>query len=597
MKKALIILSLFFYFGVSYSQEDMQLAMGYFNGGEYDKAEVLFDKLYKQRNSKFYFDYYLECLVQQEKFSEAEKRVEKELKKNPNDLTFSVDLGYINKQQGNIDEAEKQYKYVIKNLPINANKIIEVGNSFFRKKEYDWAEKTYVEGNELMNNQFMQNLANVYAAQRKFEGMIESYLDYANSDYSKLPNVKTTFESYMNNDVNDEFTDILQRVLLTRIQKGNNEVYEELLVWFYIKKGEFLNAYIYGKALDKRKNENGVRVFRIGELAFENEDYSTANKAFSYVVEKGVAYPYFFKARFALLDVMYYQVENGEITSEEEIKRLEENYLTVINELGISQRTVDLIVDLAHLQAFYLNKEQEALTLLQDALNIVGLTDDFKAKFMLELGDIFVFAEMPWDAVLTYARIEEFFPSLEITDDAKFKKAKVYFYLGEFNWAKDQWDILKGSPSKLIANDAIYWSYFIDENLGYDSLQIGLKKYVRADLYFYQHNYDAAILTADTIIRDFSSEPVVPQTFYLKYEVYEQTKEYQKAAMNLEAIVEDYSYAMFADKALFELAELYDYKLDNKEKAADCYKKILFDFQGSLYSEPSRTRYRELSGL
>ena len=104
------------------------------------------------------------------------------------------------------------------------------------------------------------------------------------------------------------------------------------------------------------------------------------------------------------------------------------------------------------------------------------------------------------------------------------------------------------------------------------------------------------LLIADTIIQDFSSNPIVPSTHYLKYQVYVETKEYQKAAMNLEIIVEQYSYAMWADKALFELAELYEYKLDNKEKATECYKKLLFDFEGSLYTDQSRKKYRELSG-
>lgn len=595
MKKFITIFILIIISYSAIAQQDMQIAMGYYNNKEYEKAEVLFDKLYKQRKSKFYFDYYLECLVFQEKFKEAEKRVEKEIKKNPNNLTFNIDLGYLKKQQGNESESEKEYKYVLKNLPNNKNQIIDIGNSFSRKKEYSWAEKTYIKGNELLDNEFLQYLANVYASQRNNEQMIETYLDYVNNDYSKMATVQNIFSSYLQHDVNNEFALLLQRSLVVRIQKKNNEVYEELLIWYYIKKSEYSNALIYAKALDKRNNENGVRVYRIGQKAFDNEDFKTANKAYTYVVEKGDKYPYFFQSRFALLKVLYSQVENGGITSNEEIKDLENRYLSIINELGISERTVDLIIDLAHLQAFYLGKQEEAISLLQEALN-KNVTDDFKAAFMIELGDIYVFAEMPWDAVITFAKVEENYGNLQITDDAKFKKAKVYFYLGEFEWAKSQWDILKGSPSKLISNDAIYWAYFIDENLGEDSTHQALKIYARADLYFYQKNYNNVIISADSIIQNFSSDPVVPSAYYLKYQCYIATKEYQKAALNLEIIVDKYSYSLFADKALFELAELYENQLNNKEKAIECYKKLLFEFEGSLYTDQSRKKFRELSG-
>lgn len=597
MKNIIFSFAFLFLSNFLFSQQDMQLAMEYFKSSEFEKAEVLFEKLYKEKKSKFYFDYYLDCLINQEKFKEAQKKIEKEIKKHPNDLTYKVDMGYLLKKQGKESDAEKEFKSIIKNLPKNKSAIINIGNSFVRKKEYYWAEQTYLEGNKIFVNQFFQHLANVYASERNNAKMIEAYLDLLKTDSKKMATVKSVFTSYMQYDVNDEFTDILRQALIIRVQKDKLETFEELLVWFYQENADFFNAFIYAKALDKRNNENGVRIYRIGNLAFENEDFNTANKAFSYVVDKGVKFPYYFKARFALLDVLYFQVEKGDITTKEEIEDLEQKYLLIINELGISQRTVDLIVNLAHLQAFYIGKSEESITLLLEAIDIEGLSDDFKAKFMLELGDVYVYAEMPWDAVLTYAKIEDRYPNLEITDDAKFKKAKAYFYLGEFQWAKDQWDILKGSPSKLMANDAIYWSHFVDENSSYDSTQNSLKMYARADLYFYQKKYPDAIATVDSIINQYGAEPVVPQGFFLKYEIYKQNKEYQKAAMNLEKIIEQYSYVLFADKALFELAELYENELDNKEKAAEAYKTILFDYQGSLYTEPSRKKYRELSGL
>ena len=567
--------------------------MGYFNSQEYNKAEVLFDKLYKQRNTKYYFDYYLECLIFQEKYDDARKRIKKEMRKNPNDLTFYIDLGYLEKKQGNNSEAQKQFQHVLDKIEGNRSLIINIGNSFVRKKEFDWAEKVYKKGNDLLDNIFLQYLANIYASQRKHEQMIETYLDYVGSDYSKISTVQNVFASNMQYDVNNEFANALQRSLLKRIQNNRNDVYEELLIWYYVEKTEFFNAFIYAKALDKRNKENGVRVFRIGKKAATNEDFTTANKAFNYVVDKGENYPYFDKAKFALLEVLYYQVENGEITSDDEISNLENNYLSVINKNGISEETVDLIVDLAHLQAFYLGKHQEAIDLLQDAMQSSGV-QDFKATFMIELGDIYVFAEMPWEAVLIFAKVEKNFSNLELTDDAKFKKAKVYFYLGEFDWAKSQWDVLKGSPSKLISNDAIYWSQFISENLSEDSLQLAMKKYARADLYFYQKKYPKTISTADSIILNFSSEPIISSVYYLKYQVYVATGEFQKAAMNLETIVGQYSYAMWTDKALFELAELYENQLNNKEKATESYKKLLFEFEGSLYTDQARKKYREL---
>ncbi len=595
MKKILTLIFLSSIFNLAFSQS-MQLAMQYYNNEEYEKAEVIFENLYKKRKAIYYFDYYIDCLLLQEKFNLAERKTNREIRRNPKKIAFRVTLGYIYRKQNKDTQADNEFKSVYKNIGKNKPEIISVGNSLIRKNEYEWAEKIYITGEDFFPGEFLQSLANVYAYQRKYNLMVEKYLDFVELDYSKISTVKRIFKSYMNHDVNDEFTSILENSLIKRVQKRNNkDVFYELLIWFYLQKSNFYSALIYAKAIDKRNTENGVRVFRIGQKAYDNDDFETANKAYNYVVNKGKNLPYYNNAKFALLKVMYKQVENNQINTPDEIKKVENQYLQIISESGISNKTVALIVDLAHLQGFFLNKEEEAISLLKEALQINGLSDKFKSEFLLELADIYVHANKPWDAVLCYGKIEKDFPNLQITDKAKFRKAKTYFYLGQFGWAQDQWDILKGSPSKLIANDAIYWSNFIDENAGQDTNYKALKTYARADFKLFTGQYSKALLISDSIVKNFSGDNIVPFTYHLKYRIYMQTKEYQKAAMNLEKIVQQYSYAIWADKAVFELAQLYENKLNNKTKAAELYKKILFDYKGSFYTDKARKRYRALS--
>jgi len=594
-----LFISIFFLFSLSisiFAQQDAQLAMEYFNDKEFAKAESLFEKLYKSNNNKFYYEYFIDCLVEQKKFSEAEKSIQKEIKKNPADLTFYIDLGFVFKSQNNETEADKQFKYVLKNIPPDFNKIVQIGNSFIRRKEYSYAEKTYQRGNEFYSNQFLQYLANVYASQRKYYEMIETYLDYALNDYSKIKVLQDVFTSYMSFDVNNEFSDILQKSLILRVQKATNDVYDELLIWFYTQKTMYAEALIYAKAIDKRKKENGVRIINIADLAFANKNYSVANSGYTYVVEKGAILPYYNNARFSLLKVTYQQVIDGEITDAVQLKNIENQYLDIIQEMGVNQKSVDIIIDLSHLQAFYLNKEKEGIDLLTEASNIPNISPALKAAFLLELGNIYVKKGELWDAVVSFAKIEENYPSLEIADLAKLQKAKTYFYLNQFTWAQNQWDVLKGSPSKLIANDALYWSHFLSENLGADSTQAAMKMFAKVNLYIYQGEFLKANLSADTIIKNYSSETIIPAVYFLKYEISYKTKEYQKAAMNLQYIIDNYNYDTNCDKYVFLLAELYEYKLNDKVKASEYYKKVLFDFGGSIYTEPARKKYREISG-
>ena len=64
----------------------------------------------------------------------------------------------------------------------------------------------------------------------------------------------------------------------------------------------------------------------------------------------------------------------------------------------------------------------------------------------------------------------------------------------------------------------------------------------------------------------------------------------------LEEIVKIYGTDILADNAVFKLAQIYDKLLGDEIKAKDYYKKILFDYKGSLFGVEARKRFREIGG-
>ena len=69
---------------------------------------------------------------------------------------------------------------------------------------------------------------------------------------------------------------------------------------------------------------------------------------------------------------------------------------------------------------------------------------------------------------------------------------------------------------------------------------------------------------------------------------------YTQAADHLQEINENFSYGLLADDALFMLAELFNYHLDEKEKAKELYRLMLTRYPGSVFIEESREKFREL---
>src|SRR5262245_24957078 len=84
---------------------DTTLAAYYFEKGEFEKAEVYYEKLYKQYKSKNYFDRYFMCLFYQQRYAECETLAEKQIKRDPYDIDSKFLLAMVYEETNREKEA------------------------------------------------------------------------------------------------------------------------------------------------------------------------------------------------------------------------------------------------------------------------------------------------------------------------------------------------------------------------------------------------------------------------------------------------------------------------------------------------------------
>jgi tetratricopeptide (TPR) repeat protein len=253
-------------------------------------------------------------------------------------------------------------------------------------------------------------------------------------------------------------------------------------------------------------------------------------------------------------------------------------------------------MEMSHIQAFYSDKSNEAISNLKEALNTPGITDMQKAETKMLLADIHVLHSDIWEAALFYMQVENDFKFEPIGHEAKFKNARIFYYDGEFDFAQAQLGVLKESTSKLIANDALKLSLLITDNFGLDSNFRAMSWYANGDLLIEQHKYTEAFQLFDSIILTFPYHSLGDEILLVKAKAMQQQGKWEDAIRFLEELLKYHKEDILADDAIFQLAEIYENQLNNKEKAADFYKIILFDYKGSLYSEEARKRFRSLRG-
>ncbi len=584
--------------GIVHGQStDNQLAFEYFNSNEFDKAAELYKKLYEANRSKMYFNYYIRCLVELEEYKKAEKYIKKQIRRDSPDPAFYVELGALYKKQHKNDNATKQYEEALELISNDRTTTIQLANAFLYKQEYEYAEKTYLTAREKNKREkFHLELANIYSIKRDSEKMLDEYLGLLESSSKHMKTVQNRLQYLLSRDEDKKLSSLIRTALLRYVQKSRKTVFSEMLVWLFLQEKKFSAAMRQAIALDKRLGEAGKRPVAISKIALDNDDYDVAMKGFEYAVKLGRDMPFYSKGHFGKLNTMYRKVTHNMIRTPKEIAVIEESYLKTLDEFGTNSITINLLKDLAHLQAFYLEKPEEAVALLEKAIKIPRILPRTVAECKIELADIMLLNGNVWDATLYYGQAEKANTENPIGHLAKFKKAKLAFYTGQFEWAKAQLDVLKASTSKLISNDAFEVSQLIADNLAMDSTGVALRLYADSELLLLQHKDSLAFIKLDSILSFHSSHSLVDEVYFRKGELMEKRGKFDEAIIFLKKVVDEFSWDILADDALLKMAEIYHYQKEDTEAAMELYKRILLEYPSSIHVIKSRKRFRKLRG-
>src|SRR3546814_717846 len=280
--------------------------------------------------------------------------------------------------------------------------------------------------------------------------------------------------------------------------KRNTEspVYPELLIW------RLLQQESVGKAMDlaltmDRESDKGARILQIATIAAGGGAFETASKGYQHLVKKGPSSPWYQAARVRFLEARRNHLLSGNPGSSE-LQNLENDYQALLQEMGKNDQTTPIMKQLAMLRGRYLQELPGAISLLGETISLA--TDArFRAECKLELGDMYILADDVWEATLLYGQVEKGYKDTPLGQEARFRNARLSYYIGEFEWAKGQLDVLKAATTQLMANDALNLSLLISENPGPDSTFAALRMFARAELLAFRNLPDHALSTLDSI--------------------------------------------------------------------------------------------------
>ncbi|MFW5777611.1 MAG: tetratricopeptide repeat protein [Bacteroidota bacterium] len=579
--------------------EDEQLAAQYFREGNYEKAVALYEELFENDPTPVIYGNYLQSLIALDEYKQAEKVVKRHQANNPGRVRFEIDLGWVYDKAGNNRKSKRLFEGLIKDLPADPGAVTDLANAFLFREYTDYALRTYERGRELLGAQypFHISVAEIYSQNGDYQNMMTEYVDLIVLDPSQLEKVQGLLQEELDDDPEYLKNQTLRTVLLEKVRDNPSEnFYAEMLLWLSIQQKDFEMAMRQAIALDRRMKQDGQLVLDVASLSASNQYYDVALRGYNYILKNGDLNPFYLSARTGKLDVSYQKATQSYEIDYDMLHEVEAEYHDLLDELGIQPRTVSIIRNLANLKAFYLNDTQGAINILQPVIDMPNVSARVKAECRVEMADILLLKGDLWDAHLLYAQVDKLFKDDPLAHEARFKNARLSFYMGEFKWAKAQLDVLKSATSRLIANDAIDLSLLIQDNLEEEGDPEPLQMFARAQMHTFMNNFDKGVGVLDSITQLFPSHQIIDNVIMEKSIIYQKKGDYQQTDRLLKSITEKYPKGLFASKALFMRAQLHETIFEDKEKAMELYQQLIVEYPGSIYVLDARNNFRNLRG-
>lgn len=576
--------------------QEAELANEYYKQGEYEKAKELYQKLAKNKETSYLIHTnYLNCLYKLKNWDEAEKFLKRQIKSNETNITYRADFAQFLELTGKLDESKKEFDSIIETAAKSDGTIYGIQDFFYRNGKNDLVIQLLKKGRELQKdeNKYSVYLARAYLIAGQKEAMLDEILKYGlienNIDYVKA-SIQDAFRE-------EKEIDLLEKTLYKKIQQFPNEqYYSDMLIWHLIQQKEFYKAFVQARALDRRYKQDGQKVYEIAWMTYQNKDFRNAIFMYEYVMKEypqGQYYPY---ARRLLIQCREEIVKTTYPVNKTDIRGLIEEYQKMFLEIGQNSKTMEAMRNTAHLYAFYLNERDTANIILETAIKISGNDNEFKDKCKLDMGDIYILKNEPWEATLLYSQVEKSQKEELLGQEAKLRNAKLHYYNGDFDLSKEILDILKKATTREIANDAMKLSLLIEDNTGLDTTEQAMREYAAIDLLLFQNKNQEALEALEILFEKFKSHSLADEILWLRANTYLKVNIPDKALADLETLEKNYKEDILADDAIFTMAKIYEEKLDQKSKAMTLYREILQKFPGSIYGAEARKRFRILRG-
>jgi tetratricopeptide (TPR) repeat protein len=580
------------------------LGKNFEDSGEIEKAEAIYKELMQVQpwNQKFLLALNA-VYLQQKNYDASIALLEKSIQLNRNDINAFGMLGTTYFIKDNREKAFEVWDEALTVISGNHIAYRIIANHAIENRAFDKAVEILEKGKEVSNDPklFAFDLANIHTANMKYKEATDEYCYLLLSQPMQLETVKRRVDTFLERPGAAE---AVEESILKNLAGNDNNTLKEFLAYIFVVENKFDEALELIIEIDKNTRSNGGAVYRFAQELFNGKHYETSAKCFNYIIENNSSSPVYPPAKIGYAKTLELTVDLGADTGRANWKEYSnidtskiELYLPVINaykeiaELYPSENIgVEAMFRTAKIQFLKQRRAPGAVKILTDIILNKRMPLYSIRAFEL-LGDINIYNGNIDEALVNYKNAYKL-KDVDINREKRIisKIANLYFWKGEFSKSIENLNKIIKHLNDDNANNALELALVINMNKQ-DSVNLVL--YSEALLLAEQCKFEKAA----EIFMELSGKGLM---FLSKLSSHKYAQmltaldKYPEALEILNNLVDEDKSGINADKSLFLCGQIYQFGLNESQKALSYYKRILENFPNSIYYDKSRNLIQTL---
>lgn len=591
------------------AQAKFQLAQGFEQAGEWERAAGLYRELLTREPSNYiYFDGLHRMYMQVKKYDDAVTLIQDRLTRLPADFTLYGMLGTAHYRAGRETQAQETWEQAIALNPANQQSYRVIASVLIENRLLERAAGMYRRGRIACNDPYLFTieLSQLLAASMDYAGATEEYLRWLQQNPAQMGFVQGRMSAFSyKDDGRAAATATVQKALETR---QDLRLYE-LLGWLHLEGKEYANAFDVYRHIDDLSKANGGAVLGFADRVFRERAYDTAALAYREALRSPLQPAQIPRAKYgyacALLELQAI-ADSGRSVILSTTRPVSETHTryegavaafnALIEEYPHSEYSAKSLYQIGMVQLRQYGDMDTALRYFEQVLIEPAITPTGRYDVQLRMGEILVARADTVRAATTFSAVAGAPDATpDQNDEAQYHLAELAFFNGRIDDAVRLLGAISLNVQNDYTNDALQLQAFLQENGA--TAPEALRAFGRAEYLARQRKNTEAAAILEDIVQRFPAAGVADDALLRTGGLLTAAGRYADAVSVYERLLADFrDNSNQIDRALFQLGEVRQFGMHDTAQAILAYERLLAERPQSILVHEARKRIRFLRG-